>query len=248
MCVDNRQSFLCLLTHHQVFFAHSKVSNLNVTIGVQHDVVELQVSVQNALAVKKVQREHNLPSIESCPVFRHTTALLDLEEQVTARHHFHHVVETVRCLKARMPFLRGDGDGDLSRTVKKLHSNRYTCVGVGVGISLFFAHSASLSLSLCTSLALVRCASLFLARGASLSLSLAVRLPPSPSPSRGASPPLSLSCFEETAIGTIGWCHLTHIAVRYGCLHVFVSTFFSVSAHSKSLSSISTSFFNTLIA
>ena len=45
--------YLCCLPLNHVFFAHSKVRDLDVSLLVQHNVVQLEVSVDNTQGVKE---------------------------------------------------------------------------------------------------------------------------------------------------------------------------------------------------
>ena len=59
-----------------VLFAHPEVGELDVALLGQHDVVELQVPVHNALAVQEQESQADLCTIETRSLFRKLAFLL----------------------------------------------------------------------------------------------------------------------------------------------------------------------------
>eukprot|EP00042_Codosiga_hollandica_P054914 m.755144 g.755144 ORF g.755144 m.755144 type:complete len:424 (+) comp59009_c0_seq1:1115-2386(+) len=90
------------------FLAHAEISHLDVAIRVEHDVVELEITVDHTALVQEQQCTDDFGRIEARARLIELAGTLDLEHQITAVHVLHHKVETVGCLEARVQ-LRQEG-------------------------------------------------------------------------------------------------------------------------------------------
>lgn len=75
--------------------AHAEVGQLAVALGVQEDVVQLQVAVDDEVAVEEHEGEGDLSCVESGASLVKATCPLNLEHQVTAVHVLHDEEEAV---------------------------------------------------------------------------------------------------------------------------------------------------------
>eukprot|EP01136_Pigoraptor_vietnamica_P018408 Opistho-1_new@5380 len=87
---------------NNVLLAHAKVRELHVTVGVEEDVVELEVAVDDALVVKELKRRHNLGRVEPRSVLVEAAVALDLEHEVATVDILHHEEQAVLRLEARV--------------------------------------------------------------------------------------------------------------------------------------------------
>lgn len=80
--------------------AETKVYDLDVALGIKHDILELDVSVANALAVAVLQSAYHLTIDPARVVFVHATVRLRFEEPVSGApgHVLHHQDHLVLCL------------------------------------------------------------------------------------------------------------------------------------------------------
>eukprot|EP00123_Amoebidium_parasiticum_P001659 comp12819_c0_seq1/m.7968 comp12819_c0_seq1/g.7968 ORF comp12819_c0_seq1/g.7968 comp12819_c0_seq1/m.7968 type:complete len:412 (+) comp12819_c0_seq1:772-2007(+) len=79
--------------------AHAKVCKLDVALAVQKHVVQLEITVDDALTVKIVEGRDNLSSIELRTGFGEVAVLPDLEHQITTVEVLHHKEKTVVSLE-----------------------------------------------------------------------------------------------------------------------------------------------------
>ena len=58
------EGFSCLIILN-VFFTHAKISNLNMAVLIQQDIVQLQVTINDANSVKEKQSNGNFSCVKS---------------------------------------------------------------------------------------------------------------------------------------------------------------------------------------
>ena len=84
--------------------ADSKISNFHVTFTIKQDVVELDVSVKNALSVDVAKALDDLPEDHFCNVFVQLLPLSDVVEEVTTSAQLHRQQHVPLCLEGLVQF------------------------------------------------------------------------------------------------------------------------------------------------
>eukprot|EP00048_Salpingoeca_helianthica_P009916 m.142572 g.142572 ORF g.142572 m.142572 type:complete len:503 (+) comp14974_c15_seq5:472-1980(+) len=84
------------------FLAHAKVCNLDVSLKVEHHIVQLQIAVDDVIGVHEAEGTHNLGGIEARTVLAEAARLLDLKQEIAAVDKLHDEEKLVFGLKARV--------------------------------------------------------------------------------------------------------------------------------------------------
>jgi len=91
---------LCERPLPDALLAHPEVGDLDVALLVKHDVVQLEVPVDDAVIVKVHDSNQNLCSVENSDRFLELSDLLNLIHEISAIDKLHHKVETIHGLEA----------------------------------------------------------------------------------------------------------------------------------------------------
>ena len=83
----------------EFILAHSKIGQLDVTILVHDDILQLQVTVDDSILMKVLQGQEHLSGVHPCPIFRKGTKIADVLEEFAATQVIHHKVQPVITLE-----------------------------------------------------------------------------------------------------------------------------------------------------
>eukprot|EP00038_Savillea_parva_P009074 m.181047 g.181047 ORF g.181047 m.181047 type:complete len:648 (+) comp15157_c0_seq1:89-2032(+) len=84
------------------FFAHPKVGNLDMAFAVEHDIVKLEITVNDTAFVQKQEAANDLRRVKPRPFLIKLAGALNVVHQVATRDKLHDKEKLVGSLKARM--------------------------------------------------------------------------------------------------------------------------------------------------
>ncbi len=91
----------CQLVLIHSLLAHTEVGYFTVALAVQQNIVQLEVSVNDAILVQKHERQRYFGRVESGPILVEFSRSLNLKHQIATVHKLHHKIQPVlqtRCI------------------------------------------------------------------------------------------------------------------------------------------------------
>lgn len=79
---------------------NSKISNAKVTILIEDKVFRLDITMEDAVSVKKLEAEDHTSNEEFCLLFREASVLTDVVSKISTLHQIDHEVQIVSVLES----------------------------------------------------------------------------------------------------------------------------------------------------